>query len=73
MGTSLSKAIEALSKLPEDRQETMAQWILDELVEEQRWDSAFTGSLNQLAQLGAKALEEHRTGRTQELDPDSLP
>ncbi len=68
----LEKAIAELAKLPEDRQESMAQWILDELEDELRWDQAFAASLPQLDELGKRALEDYRAGRTQELDPDEL-
>lgn len=68
----LEKAIAELSRLPEAQQESMAQWILDELEDEARWDQAFAASLPQLEKLGQKALEDYRAGRTQELDPDAL-
>lgn len=66
------QAIEELSKLPEDDQQRMAEWILDELEDGLRWDQAFANSLPQLEQLGKKALEDYRTGKTQELKPDEL-
>ena len=50
----------------------MAQWILDELEDERRWDEAFSNSLPQLEQLAKKALDDYKSGRTQELDPDEL-
>lgn len=72
MTTLLEKAIAELSRLPEDRQDSMAQWILDELEDELRWDRAFAASLPQLEQLDKRALEDYRAGRTQELNPDEL-
>jgi hypothetical protein len=68
----LEKAIAELTKLPETQQESMAQWILDELEDETRWDQNFAGSLSQLEQLGKKALDDYRAGRTRELNPDEL-
>jgi hypothetical protein len=68
----LEKAIEELTKLPEDQQANMAQWILDELDDELRWSRAFAASLPQLEKLGKKALEDYRAGRTRDLDPDTL-
>jgi len=68
----LDKAIEELSKLSEDQQENMAQWILDELEDELRWNHAFAGSRSQLEQLGKRALADHRAARTHELNPDEL-
>jgi hypothetical protein len=68
----LDKAIEELNKLSEPQQESMAQWILDELEDEARWDQTFADSLPQLEKLGKKALEDYRAGRTTELNPDEL-
>lgn len=68
----LEKAFAEVSKLPEDQQELFAQWILDELDEEARWDGAFANSLPQLEKLGKKALADHRAGRTKDLNPDEL-
>jgi len=68
----LEKAFAEVSKLSEEQQEQFAQWILDELEDEVRWDSAFTQSLSQLEKLGKKALDDYRAGKTQELEPDEL-
>ena len=68
----LEKAIEELAKLPANQQESMAQWILDELEDEARWDQAFAESLPELEKLGKKALEDYRAGRTRDLNPDDL-
>ena len=62
----LEKAVAELTKLPADQQDSMAQWILDELEDEARWDKAFAGSLPQLEQLSKKALEDHQAGLTEE-------
>lgn len=72
MTTLLEKAIAELAKLPENQQDSMAQWILDELEDESRWDRAFAASLPQLEKLGKQALEDYRAGRTRELNPDEL-
>jgi hypothetical protein len=69
MTALLEKAIAELNKLPEAQQETMAQWILEELEDDARWDRAFRNSLPQLEQLGKKALEDYHAGRIRELDP----
>lgn len=68
----LEKAFVALSSLPDEQQNSMAQWILEELEDEQRWDTTFANSLPQLEQLAQKALDDYRAGRTQELKPDEL-
>jgi hypothetical protein len=56
MTTLLEKAIAELAKLPETQQDSMAQWILDELEDDARWDQAFAASQSQLELLVKKAL-----------------
>jgi len=68
----MKKAIEELSRLSDDQQDSMAQWILEELEDEQRWNAAFSSSLPKLEQLAKKALEDHQAGRTRDLKPDEL-
>jgi hypothetical protein len=68
----LEKAIAALARLPQIQQERMAEWILEELEEDARWDRAFANSLPTLETLAQKALADHRAGRTQPLNPDDL-
>ena len=68
----LEKAIAKLATLPEEQQETMAKWILDELEDEARWDAAFASSLPQLEQLADKALKDFESGNTDVLEPDEL-
>ena len=68
----LEKAFAEVSKLPEDQQEHFAQWILDELDDEERWDNIFANSLPQLEKLGQKALADYRAGKTKDLIPDEL-
>lgn len=68
----VEKAFAEITKLPEEQQKLMAQWILDELEDEAKWDRAFANSLPQLEKLGKKALEDHRAGKTIDLDPDAM-
>ena len=68
----LEKAITEIAKLPETQQASMAQWILDELADEERWDRAFEQSLPELEHLGKKALDDYIKGHTEALDPDTL-
>lgn len=55
----LERAFDKVSQLPEDQQAIFAQWILDELEDEERWTQAFANSLPQLEKLGQKALADH--------------
>ena len=66
------KAFEEASKLPEEEQDALARALLEELAAERRWDRLFAGSQDLLRELSEEALREHRTGRTEKLDPDKL-
>jgi len=68
----LSKAFEEAAQLPEPEQVAFANWILAELASERWWKKAFDDSQDILAQLADEALDEHRAGRTVELDPEKL-
>ena len=72
MTERLEQAIAQLKTLSTAQQDAIASLILAELEEEQRWDDSFTRSPNLLAKLAAEAMAEHRLGKTQELDPETL-
>jgi len=68
----MEKALAALAQLSEVQQERMAQWILETLEDEARWDAAFQQSQPQLEALALKALRDAQEGRTQTLNVDEL-
>lgn len=68
----LEKAFDAVSKLPEQEQDAIAAWILEEIASERRWEELFAQSPQALEQLADEALAEFRAGRTQVLDPNQL-
>lgn len=72
MTSLLDKAFAEASKLSPEEQDALAQWILEELTSEQRWEETFEHSQDALAKLAEEALNEYRAGRTQPLDPDDL-
>ncbi len=72
MTERLEQAIAQLKTLSTAQQDAIATLILAELEEEQRWDDSFARSPNLLAKLAAEAMAEHRLGKTQELDQDTL-
>lgn len=72
MTTSLEKAFAKAARLSEPEQELLASRLLTELAAEDDFDRALTGSGDKLARLAMEALEEHRAGRTEELDPEKL-
>jgi len=72
MTERLEQAIAQLQTLSTDQQDAIAILILAKLEEEQRWDDSFARSPNLLAKLAAEAMAEHRSGKTQELDQETL-
>jgi hypothetical protein len=72
MTNLLEKAFNEAAKLSRDDQDRLAAWILEELASEERWTRAFADSADALSRLAEEALSEHRTGKTQLLDPETL-
>jgi hypothetical protein len=68
----LEKAFNEASKLTENEQDALGEWLLNEIQSEREWDRAFARSQDLLARLANEALAEHRRGQTDELDPDKL-
>jgi hypothetical protein len=68
----LEQAYKRLADLPDDDQDAMAEFIIEELEDEHRWRAAFDASPDVLVRLAEEARKEHRAGLTQVLDPDSL-
>ena len=68
----LQQAFSEAAKLPAQEQDLLAARLLAELAAVDEFDRAIARSSDKLARLAAEALEEHRAGRTQELDPDTL-
>jgi len=68
----LQQAFSEAAKLPAQEQDLLAARLLAELAAEDEFDRAIARSSDKLARLAAEALKEHRAGRTQELDPDTL-
>ncbi len=64
MTTLVKKAFTEVSKLSDMEQNIVAQWILDELRSEKKWENAFAESEDVLEQLANEALEEHKKGKT---------
>lgn len=68
----LERAFAEASKQPEQAQDRIAANLLQELADDAKWDASFAASAPQLEQLAAEALEEYRSGRTEELGFDQL-
>jgi hypothetical protein len=69
--TQLELVISEIEKLPPDEQDQFVAWVLEELRSEERWSKSFEDSSDVLSHLADEALEEHKTKRTQNLDPDT--
>ena len=68
----LEKAFSEAGKLSEEEQDKLAEWLLDELASERRWDELFASSQDTLKALSDEAIAEHRAGRTKPLVPEEL-
>jgi hypothetical protein len=60
MSKLLEQVITEVEKLPESEQDDWAEWLLDELKSERRWDKVFAQSGVQLEKLADEALSENR-------------
>jgi len=72
MTEALRRAFDAASRLPDREQDELAEAILDELAADERWEAILAQSQSALERLADEALQEHREGRTEALDPDAL-
>ncbi len=69
---TLDTAIAKLTTLPAEEQDRIAQWLLDELRDEDQWMRQFANSQDALSKLAAEARTDRAQGRATELDPDKL-
>jgi hypothetical protein len=72
MTRALDAAIAKLATLPADEQDRIAQWLLDELQDDEHWARQFASSQDALSKLAAEARADRAAGRATELDPDKL-
>jgi hypothetical protein len=66
----LENVLAKIAGLPEDKQNSLASFILAELESEARWDSLFASSQDKLATMAQDALAEFDRGETDLLDLD---
>jgi hypothetical protein len=72
MTRALDTAIAKLTTLPAEEQDRIAQWLLDELGDEEYWTRQFTASQDALGKLADEARADRAAGRSTELDPNKL-
>jgi hypothetical protein len=70
MTTLLQQAFTEAAKRPPQEQDLLASRLMAELAAEDAFDRAIAGSKAKLAQLSRQAIEDHRAGHTEELDPE---
>jgi hypothetical protein len=67
MTTLLEKALAEVKKLTPEAQDAIATLILEELDDEQRWDTTFAATQPQLAKLAQKVRQDIRAGRVRHI------
>lgn len=67
MNKMLERAIAELASLPEDKQESIACLILEEMEAERGWDQRFAKSGGKLADMARRARAQHAAGETSPL------
>lgn len=72
MSQLLDQAVEEARKLSDTAQDAIAQVILEEIADDQRWEQAFSKSPGKLEALAARADEQVRTGQFQATGFDQL-
>ncbi|MFY9227081.1 MAG: hypothetical protein WAQ98_30710 [Blastocatellia bacterium] len=68
----LEKAFSEVAKLPAKQQDEIAQRLLEELSDEEKWEKSFASSEKKLRFLVEEALNEHRNGLSEELIVENL-
>jgi len=72
MTEMLDRVVAKLATLPPEEQDRIAQWLLDEMPDEELWDRRLSQSQEALSKLAAETREQRSMGNTTELDPDRL-
>ena len=71
MTTLLEKALAEGTKLAPEAQDAIAALILEELDDEQRWDTTFAATQLQLTKLAEKVREDIHAGRIRKIGRDT--
>ena len=72
MTRALDTAIARIATLPPEEQDRIAQWLLEELKDDDRWTERFENSQDSLSGLAEEARSEREAGKATQLDPDKL-
>ncbi len=68
----LDVAVAKLAALPPEQQDRIARWLLEELPDEELWDTRFSNTQDGLSKLALEVRKERAAGNTTEIDPDTL-
>jgi len=72
MTNLLDEAYAVAKELPEEEQQAIGAWLLEEIDADRHWDELFAQPSEVIERMGEKALEDYRRGLTLPLDPDRL-
>ena len=72
MTKTLEQAIERLRQMPAERQDSLAQLLLHEMEEDERWQRSTEVNEGKLRGLVDEVLEADERGECEPLDPDKL-
>ncbi len=72
MTQTLDAAIAKLAALPADEQDRVAQWLLEELRDDELWARRFAGSQTALSKLAEEARASRARGDATDLDPEKM-
>jgi hypothetical protein len=68
----LKKAFDAASRLTDEEQDAVAEWLLAELAADEEWEQQFGETQDTLSVLAREVSEEYQRGETEKLNPESL-
>ena len=68
MTTLLEKAVNKISKLPENEQNEIAKIILEEIEDEKVWYNKFKYTQTKLSILADEAMKEFKSGKIKSMD-----
>ena len=70
MTRALDTAIARIATLPPEEQDRIAQWLLEELKDDDGWTERFENSQDSLSGLAEEARSEREAGKATQPDPD---
>ncbi|MEA2017379.1 MAG: hypothetical protein U9N59_02930 [Campylobacterota bacterium] len=68
----VDSAFEKISTLPEIEQNIFAQFIIDEIIEEDKWNKSFSKSEDLLSKMADEALTDFNNNQTEILNISNL-